>query len=72
VYLSAMNIKKGAIKRVLERAGPEFLNDPIVSGSGVANEVTDDEEARIIAELKPKQKKHGKLQAKSRPKRRAR
>ena len=62
-----MDIKKEAIKRVIETYGPEFLNDPVVAGSGVGQEVLDDEECRIIKELKPKPKKGRNTQRKSRP-----
>jgi hypothetical protein len=49
-----MDIKKEAIKRVIDREGSSFLNDPVVIASGVANEMISDEEARIRAERKPK------------------
>jgi hypothetical protein len=60
VYLSDMDLRKEAIRRVIQREGPEFLNDPVVAASGVGSEVIDDEEASIRAELKPKHKKRRK------------
>ena len=54
-----MTIRKEAIKRVIEKHGPELLNDPVANASGVAQEVIDDMEAAIRTELKPTKNKRG-------------
>lgn len=48
-----MTIRNEAIKKVIEKDGPELLDDPAANASGVAQEVIDDMEAEIRKEFKP-------------------